>query len=222
MKRAIIFIISAFIIFLSCEQPSENTTKSETTDENSYVQYFQSDNLPYTGYEGAFDTFIDQGNPTSIFGAENFLDAGYSTVSGHTYSLLKFNLTSIPSQATIKDAYLLLTDYNGKGSLFTVNIFEVINRNWIETSFIWNSWLPANFGSFMGSFQTSSLVLNYKYSAKLNSGIIKKWILNSADNDGLVMRASEDTYASSITTSFYSRETTVTYYRPMLVIYYTL
>jgi hypothetical protein len=80
------------------------------------------------------DTTVRSGDPTSNFGNLTFIEAE-STLQ---FGFIKFDLSSIPSGATVVSAELKLFDTEGQGGNQTISVSRV-DTNWDENTLVWNS-----------------------------------------------------------------------------------
>jgi len=94
------------------------------------------------------DAYIDQYNSSSNFGSQPGLRVGFSSAVDlyHDRALVRFDLSSIPVDATIRSAYLEAYLTRGSGSMTPVSLGAYFITNaWGESSVTWNtmpSWEP--------------------------------------------------------------------------------
>jgi hypothetical protein len=94
------------------------------------------------------DAYIDQYNSSANFGSYPSLRVGFSSAVDlfHNRALVRFNLSSIPADATIRSAYLEVYLTRGSGSLTQVSIGAYfVTSAWGESSVTWHtmpSWYP--------------------------------------------------------------------------------
>lgn len=156
------------------------------------------------GYAGSEDSWIGSGVPDSNFGSDTALLAdGDDGGNGETASLVKWDLSGIPSGATVTGAQVVVEVYGASAGSYVLYSGGV---DWSEGSATWNSVAPySNRGAQVGSFVPSS---SGSYAIDLNAaGIaaVQSWvdgqpnrglfIMTGGTSDGLDMRSSE--YASS-------------------------
>ena len=80
------------------------------------------------------DTTIRNGDPNANFANLTFIEAE-STLQ---FGFIKFDLSSIPSGATVVSAKLIMFDTEGQGGNQTISVSRV-DSNWAENTLIWNS-----------------------------------------------------------------------------------
>jgi hypothetical protein len=88
----------------------------------------------YEGYTGSSDTRISAEAPASNFGASDLRSGARQQIA----TLLRFDVSSIPSGANVQSAYLHVYGYLQEGSTnFDLGAFTV-NRAWAEGEASWN------------------------------------------------------------------------------------
>lgn len=243
MKKQISFtmlaiVVLVFMLFQSC---SNNPQTCNTTEapEQIYTINFCRGILPYTGYDGVYDSYIVDGNKSNtnngicdelILGSYNFINR-YRAV-------IKFEIGGfIPSTAEIKRAFISLSLKNSS-NFNTIKIyafqFGFVEGNlcdgYSETSVTWNNiaGLPGGYYSGLkqaGTFSISEYTNSGFFQVEIDKKIIKSWIDNSTANHGfLLIDEQENELSDSINhyVKFHSSEHTSAIYRPMLTIIYTL
>jgi hypothetical protein len=88
------------------------------------------------------DAYIDQYNSNSNFGSYPGLRVGFSSAVDlfHNRALVRFDLSSLPADATIKSAYLEAYLTRGSGSLTQASIGAYfVTSAWSESSVTWNT-----------------------------------------------------------------------------------
>jgi nitrogen fixation protein FixH len=181
------------------------------------------------GYSGTADTYIDQTASTTNWSASTTLAMDF--LGPYSNSFIKWDVSSIPSNATITSAILAYNVNNTSANPFTV--FRSL-RPWVETEATWNIYSTGNAWGLAGSLSSSTDFVNTALgtmgphaslgfaSTTLNaSGIaaVQGWVngtfpnygfyitpASSASTDGLGLSQSENATASL---------------RPTLVITYT-
>ena len=150
---------------------------------------------------------------------------GYSSVYR---GLLKFDLSSIPTNATVTSAKLYLTitsDYATYGRDFCV---YRLKQSWSESSVNWSS--PWSSGGASGASDVEATDIGcVSLSASESVGTQKEWTLSTSDvqemvdgtwtNYGFLIRANTENYDRY---AFASSSYTTASYRPKLIIEYSV
>lgn len=181
---------------------------------------FQEGVSPDSSYDGASDTYLSQNAPSSNFGLSGTLLADGDDPSGSgndLASLMRWDLSAIPSGATVDSAEINIEVFNVSSG--TYDIYEV-KRDWFEADATWNVYAPGtpwetpgalgagDRGSSILGTVTAGSVGSYKVTLNadgiaavqgwvdtpsLNHGVI---IASSSTTDGLDFRSSEHSTAS--------------------------
>ncbi|OGY22669.1 MAG: hypothetical protein A2113_02140 [Candidatus Woykebacteria bacterium GWA1_44_8] len=158
------------------------------------------------------DAMIQSLNPNSTYGSNSHLDVMKSyppetDPEGKTRSLIQFNLSSIPSSATINSATLAVYLYGcgGGGWSQTVNDLR-IGRNkgaWAEYTVNWSNKPSFDTGTVLNYTAPCSLVGQYhSYNVK---SFVSGWLAGNFQNYGVVLYGNELSGVSWIK-FFYGRE----------------
>ncbi|WP_214658960.1 DNRLRE domain-containing protein [Candidatus Formimonas warabiya] len=160
------------------------------------------------------DSFVDSFQPTLNYGSSPVLLVG-KLADGILYrSLLKFDLASIPSGASITSAQLTLEmnfDYSGAGTIASITPYAVAD-NWSGATVTWNN-QPAINQAIAGT--TANVTVTGPYSWNVLS-LVNGWSTGSLANNGLELRTGES--ASLETKSFVSSNAAAQ--KPVLTIKY--
>ncbi len=185
------------------------------------------------GLSAEIDAYIAQGSPSSNYGNCNRLYSG-STSSNSNRSLLKFNLTSIPTNAIIEGATLLLTRVGGSNTSSTNISVHKITADWTEGSgscsgntgpASWNqrtsgtAWASSG-GDFTATADAITAVAGnatYKWALK---DLIQKWVNGSSPNYGMLLKMQTEGVANE--KYFASSEYNTAGLRPQLEITYSI
>jgi len=189
------------------------------------------------GYGGDVTTYIDTyiavAYPTTNYGTDTYLWEGYyDSTEWSARSLLKFDLSSIPSGATVTNATLSLyslTDYSSNISTYAVYRQK---RAWVESEATWNIYSTGNNWSTAGGFHADDCeqdaIGTREMSASESSGDkswdltdskVQEWISGSFTNNGILIKATTEANANCY--GFRSSDYDLTGYRPKLVVEYT-
>jgi hypothetical protein len=179
------------------------------------------------------DTNINAASPTANYGpvAEVNIVRGGSASSER--ALFSFDLSSLPSGATLKSAQLELTIVNNPGLDKTIAVHRIAqtsNRAWVESQVTWqeyktgSSWTAAG-GDFVATPTDSEAVSG---TAPANS-VVTFQVLSDAQsfyatpstNFGWLIKDTQEPAASSGEHVFFAtRENATTDYAPKLVLSY--
>ncbi|MGQ9493337.1 MAG: DNRLRE domain-containing protein [Anaerolineae bacterium] len=178
------------------------------------------------GYTGASDTYITSSSPTSNFGRQ----ANLRVRDDNSYvSLMRFDLLSIPPQASINQATLRVYPYErDSAAAMTLEVYRLI-RPWVDTEANWErpsieeTWgIPGANGpgadreaSPIVTQTVSLLRIWYEFDM---SELVRGWVNSPQTNYGLLLRGLG---SASVAYSFASANYPSISLRPQLVIDYT-
>lgn len=168
------------------------------------------------------DTLLDSSFPTSNNGSLVF----WGVNTSFFVSLIKFDLSSIPANATITNAKLLLTCRSGTASI-TAQIHRIL-RPWTEGGATWNKydgtfdWATAGAKNTIIDYDDTLLgtltwtSIDAQIEVPVLSEIVQSWVNGSDPNYGFRI-----TPVSSTTLTFHSEESVTPSFRPLFEIDYT-
>jgi RHS repeat-associated protein len=178
------------------------------------------------------DTFIESGGSSGTnFGVDPSLMIGNATATSRT--LIKFNLSSLPANATITSAVLTLTVKSDSSSNDRTLYAYRLLKNWAEAGATWNkydgtnSWTTGGAASFtdydttiLGTTNVSANpAINSTISMNLDASTLEAMRAGSVDNFGFLLKVNAE---SSDGISYYSSATTTAAYRPTLRVTFTI
>lgn len=178
------------------------------------------------GYTGASDTYITSSSPTSNFGRQ----ANLRVRDDNSYvSLMRFDLLSIPPQASINQATLRVYPYErDSAAAMTLEVYRLI-RPWVDTEANWErpsieeTWgIPGANGP--GADREASPIVTQTVSLLRTwyefdvSELVRGWVNSPQTNYGLLLRGLG---SASVAYSFASANYPSISLRPQLVIDYT-
>jgi VCBS repeat-containing protein len=196
------------------------------------------------------DTWLDEVNQDDSYGTDATLVMGSNattpSVAGDHRVLLRFDLSAIPTGATITDATLrvFLEEYNDvAGGIFATSDVEVdaylVYESWDEASATWNQtdgsnpWaaVPGGSGLIVGSGWDETNPPGYNYNMVINeyreitglATVVQDWVDGTTSNYGLALngyRGAETLGAAVPTLTFSSTESGG--FLPELVVSYSL
>jgi hypothetical protein len=164
--------------------------------------------------EPAEDTYLDAANPTTDQGNKSSVNIGFFTgTSTNFHALVRFDLSSIPANATVLSSRLTFTT-SGRDSVDATDILKIglISSTWTEAN-TYSMGIPtyADSGVSVTQPSTNPLVISNMTS------IVQGWVTNSAGNKGLIFNTTNDMYFR-----FQSSENATAASRPKLEIEYVL
>jgi hypothetical protein len=146
-------------------------------------------------YAGVVDTYIDQFNITNSFNAEKKLEIrNYSqkdTLTENCQALIKFDLSQIPSNATIVSATLNLFSLRAKASASSTPSINKITTAWAET-IKWPDGVPPS-APVNGLTFTDLTKLSSKPTAPEAvtvtglKDLVQSWVADPASNFGMAI-----------------------------------
>ncbi len=174
------------IVVLKSVQNSDGTT-----DVTLRIYAAPNDpNAPDGTYSVSQDTYIAYGNPNGNYGASSTSAIGYSNTGPLAMRmLLQFNLSSIPSNATVNSATIYVYQYAsspandypmGFQAQYAVTSWNQYNATWNNANYIGGATLPVgNFPSTLGWLAVNS------------TNLIKTWVSGQQPNYGLILTGDE-------------------------------
>jgi hypothetical protein len=163
------------------------------------------------------DTLVRASLPDTNYGNNIIIAAGRDEFTLETQSLVGFNLSEIPANATLQSAVLRLQVISTSDNLpLTGNIYAVTGA-WTENTVTWNTRPP------LSSTLIDSIVMPGTAGITLEwdvLSLVQAWHNGTPTNHGLAVTVPSDTVDQA--RSFTSSEGTSTTDRPRLFISYTL
>lgn len=183
------------------------------------------------------DAAIASANATTNYGTAITVEVGErAVVTSTARTLIKFDLSSIPSTAIINSAILSLwvkTDYSSNARDFKV--YRVL-RDWVEAQVTWNIWKTSNnwttvgCGSDGNDADLTTVWATTNFTATEAAGTEKQFSLSTTEfkkfvdgrltNYGWLIKA--DTETNDGYDFYSSSEATLTTRRPKLVVDYSM
>jgi hypothetical protein len=108
-----------------------------------------------TSFTGAADTAIFSGNPDATLGSSNQVFVG-NDASNSQRALLRFDLSSIPSTATVASCTLTV-DVVTRNQASAGKIYRVKQQAWSETTATWNRYDGVSTWTTPGAFSPVEL-----------------------------------------------------------------
>jgi MYXO-CTERM domain-containing protein len=177
------------------------------------------------GYAGTVDTYIDEFVPAGTFGTLDRMEIRYydpgTGLSEHMIGLLKFNLTSIPTTATVTSAKLTL--YNTRANSNSANdvlVLDKVTSAWNDTH-TWSMGVPTGVASGVTcpSLAAYTMTPNPPETFVITTGLgalVQGWVNNPASNLGMKFYCT-----TNLNLRFGTSEFSFPQYRPALEITYS-
>ena len=167
------------------------------------------------------DTYVRADAPTTNFGtltSEEVRSEDFEA-SATSYVYLRFNLSSIPAGAEIREASLTMTAFNGyaHGGNGNVYVHFVTDDTWTETGAVWST-RPAQSSEAMGFWWLFyDGVTPSDQTGQLNNEALRARVEVEYGGDGLL---SVMLRSPGYNTYYYSREAANSDHRPVLSVRY--
>jgi hypothetical protein len=214
------FTLSPTLIFTPINTPTHTATATFTPTSTSTSSVTATPILPAcflgtpNGLLPSDDTFIRSDAPSNNYGSDNTFDVRPDN-SADRRGLVKFDLTSIPSNAIITDATLYLYEKSNKPDQVT-SIYRVTS-DWTENTVTWQTWnLPGgDFDSSLSYFTYFPDQNNCMLSINLTS-LVQLWVNGTYPNYGMLLYSTGPNHIISYVT----KEDTTASERPKLEVVY--
>jgi len=192
----------------------QNPDGTKTITERIYA----APNAPDATYPTSQSTYIASGTPNTNYGSSNNLSIGFSNTGPQAMRMLiQFNLSGIPSNATINNATIFIFQYAispsndppmGFQAQLPVASWNQSTATWNTANFIGGTPLPiGNFPSSVGWLSFDSI------------NLIRTWVSGQSPNFGLIVTGDESP-TSNRSRYFYSSRSSIN--RPYVDINFTV
>jgi len=155
-----------------------------------------------SGYSGCSDTYIYQYAPDAWYRWQDVLKVGYKQQNA---ALIRFDLASIPTGATITEAALQIYATGWSGSDITLGAYSIL-RNSDPNQATWNQaqtgshWTQPGCNNTISdrqpapesSLTTSSIATWYDFDL---TALVQDWVDGTLANNGVLLRATYSTYS---------------------------
>lgn len=164
------------------------------------------------------DGFMWSGNGSGGNSTVDYLRIGYSTTSGANRSVIKFDLSSIPSNAIISDADLSVYYDTAYGSNSTRSVeAHRITSSWVEGSLSWNN----NYSSYVEDTSTVGGPVKEWQSWDIDD-LVGEWVDGTYPNYGVLLRSVNESGSSTNLLQFWSKDYLAVNFRPILEVDYSI
>jgi hypothetical protein len=186
---------------------------------------FQNGVFPYIGYAGCVDSYVSSASP-----AANYEDGGLQvgqSASTSTRTFIKFDISAItPNTAVVKAAYLSFGNSYCQNSIQKIAAYKVTSFR--DNALTWNTFNGANIWSTAGgqfdAIANSDIaeiaVDSNEVVLKPDNALVQNWVVNSLENNGVVIIGQNEGAAIYGTYHNYDSATASIDYRPKLTVFY--
>lgn len=189
MKAYVLLALLALCIVLagcggsvapSASNPEASAAAEPTVDTQS---------LPVVVLQAVADATLNQNHPSTNYGSTITLPVGFNTNNTLYRSLVRFDLSSIPANATINKATLSLYQVGSSGVPLAIRVYRS-TKTWSEGTVTWNS----NGTSFNSTAITSGGggASNQSWVAFNVLPVVRSWYIAPSRNFGLMLRGSSE------------------------------
>ncbi len=167
------------------------------TDGTLITTVFRQWSSPADSYAGVQDTYLDLYHPAANFGGAGTTKV-HSGADARERTLIRFDLTAIPANATVTRATLnLFCWYRSIQSSVTAHAYPVLVP-WSESEATWNErsagvpWNSAGCGDPLSDYDASqgvstTLGFTSRFYEWDITGMVQQWVANPGSNMGLLL-----------------------------------
>lgn len=162
---------------------------SATTDAGSSAPITVDMREGVNGYSGNMDSYIADGRASNNYGSSvEILADGSDGSNGRLMSVLKWDVSAIPSVASVDSVVVSLQVFNRSRGTYKL---YALNASWNEANATYNSIDPLNnIGAEIGSFVPSSTGSRQITLNAAGTALVQSWINGSTNNGFIIMDAS--------------------------------
>jgi hypothetical protein len=217
-------------------------TVTRTQPAGQYTMVFQQGVGPDASYAGASDVILaNDAEPNANLGGMDYVETFYGAGEEHRRSLLRWDLSALPTGITISSAEVELYCFDGNAENEMDLALYGVTRNWTEGTGIdlwpdasyvpdgatWSLAGPDTAWTTPGGDLTTSSVCRVTLPAGMGNGwvtldataAVRAWVERGVPNRGLAVRPESGDYTYHY---YYSREHSAPDLRPRLVVNYTV
>ncbi len=138
------------------------------------------------GYNGNVDSYVASGKPTINYGNATALYAdGADGTNGRLIGVISWDLSAIPSSATVDSGTLTFNVFNGSNGSYNV---YALNKSWNEGTVTWNSLNPtANLGALVGTLPAGGTGAKQIQLNAAGLALLQSWVVGTAPNNGFAI-----------------------------------
>ena len=221
-----IFLVASILGFFrtpAANSESRALTENRALQAGSVTVEFRRGTM---GYYGVTDTFLDEREPEGALGNDQTLQVKEAWPLRR--SLIYFDLTTIPPDATVTGAWLdLFVTYRSSTATNTFGFYHFL-KPWDEAAATWNTngfgqnWASPGAGSAgidyeAGSFASSPLSEVNKYNRVNVLSAVQRWVQHPDQNLGMLIRG-----GSAVDVRVWSSDDPRENERPRLVVTYEM
>jgi len=232
MKKLVVlfsaFILSAFIFSCSAG-PAGPDGEAGADGAGEYIMHFQNGNLPVSSYAGSEDSRIWSGtNADTNYSTDDYLQLGY-TGSSIKRAVIKFDVSALPSNASVKAAFITLYVSSGINSGSPSFAFYRLTNIFVESQVTWNSYYTGNLWTTPGGDYNGTAISGFvsppaedtSVMWEINKSVVQDWIDDPCGNYGVLLKV-QDESAVQNERSFRSEDYADAARHPKLTVVYTL
>lgn len=191
-----IAILALFASGTSWARP-QSVTSLAVVDDLPVTLIFQKFVSPEASYSGVLDTYISLYEPNANQGGSTTLKV-HSGVSGRERILIKFDISRVPTTATVTEATLyLFAWYRNQTFALDTTAYQVLRR-WNQNDATWNAATATTFwgqpgcsapGSDYDPSASAMATLNFtnRYYSWDLTDMAQEWVANPLSNEGVVI-----------------------------------
>ena len=208
----------AAIVFPSALSPTDTVSAAhDAASLGRYSQVIVSTAPDLEMLVSVADAYTRENYPNSNSGTGSSMRSGHELDQGTMRSYLRFDLSSIPSEATIDSASLVAYALSSSGSP-TIEVWRA-GESWVEGTITWNNKPDCQGVFFPDPFASQVISSSPAFVTWDVTLLVNLWFDGTYPNDGLCLKGptSGDSWAQ-----FKTREHSVPLGRPSLQISYSL
>ncbi|MEZ6118402.1 MAG: DNRLRE domain-containing protein [Pirellulaceae bacterium] len=165
------------------------------------------------GYAGMTDAWIQSSDPNTNFGDDVRMDADGDSSGGAEWSLLRWDLASIPADVLLQNVSVSLTVNNASSDAYQL---YALSTPWVEDEVTWNrpsspgSWAAAGTGvqdraELLGSLTTNGNTgVHTVEFTSAGLAVVQGWLSDPSSNHGMILYSNSATDGLEIRSSEYA------------------
>lgn len=212
-KLGIFYLTMLLVVFLSCKKDDENNQNNNATTKTLTLS---------PGSEDGKDAYLRSLTPNDNYGTHPDLTSEATTNGGNFVccrGIIDFNLSGIPSNATIIDAKLYLFTYNspntGQHTGDNASYLERVTSSWDESTVNWNNQPTTSITNRVTLPKFNNVNQNYVVNI---TELVKDYFADKSNSFGFMLKLTDETVHKKMI--FASSDNTDTSLHPKIVIQY--